>query len=181
MIEPESDVSGDGEQGQQPRLLEDHADLLVRGQNGLAVERDAALRRRVEAADGAQQGGLATARAADHGDDLADLDIERHAVERMHAVCIGLADAVDGEHQASCCRAPKESSQRSNGLVTATTSQSVSLPRIAKATMAATICAGLPSCWPSMRRKPSPVEAPRNSAATTNIQPSPSPARSEMT
>jgi hypothetical protein len=60
-------------------------------------------------------------------------------------------------------------------------SQSVALPRMAKATMAATICAGLPSCCPSMRRKPSPVEAPRNSAATTNIQPSPSPARSEIT
>ena len=62
-----------------------------------------------------------------------------------------------------------------------TISQSVILPRIANATMAATICAGLPSCWPSISRKPSPVEAPRNSAATTNIQPSPSPARSEIT
>ena len=34
--------------------------------------------------------------------------------------------------------------------------QSVALPRIAKATIAATICAGLPSCWPSISRKPRP-------------------------
>ena len=31
-------------------------------------------------------------------------------------------------------------------------SQSVVLPRMAKITMAATICGGLPSCWPSIRR-----------------------------
>ena len=58
-------------------------------------------------------------------------------------------------------------------------SQSVVLPMTAKVTMAATICAGLPSCWPSISRKPSPSDAPSNSAATTNIQPRPRPERSD--
>ena len=51
----------------------------------------------------------------------------------------------------------KRSSQRRNGAERSTISQSVALPRMAKATIAATIWAGLPSCWPSISRKPSPV------------------------
>ena len=98
VLEAEADIVGDGEPRQQARLLEDDADLLVRRGDRHAVEHDLALGRRVEAGDGAQQRGLAAARAADHHDDLARRDVERDAVERAHAVGIGLADAVEHEH-----------------------------------------------------------------------------------
>ena len=63
-----------------------------------AVEHDRAFARRIEAADGAQQCRFAATRAADHGDDLAQLDLERHAAERVHAVGISFADSVEDEH-----------------------------------------------------------------------------------
>ena len=70
---------------------------------------------RVEAADRAQQSGLAAAGAADDGDDLAQTDGKAHPAERLHAVGIGLADLFEHQHgQLSSCR-PKRSSQRRNG------------------------------------------------------------------
>src|SRR5690606_35859899 len=134
-----------------------------------AVEHDTAPVRHFEPTDRAQQGGLAAARTADDSDDLAGIDRERDVLQRVHAVRIGLVDMLQRQHaQPSSARALKRSSQRRNGALMPTMSQSVTLPMIAKATMAATICAGLPSCWPSMSRKPSPSAAPMNSAATTN-------------
>src|SRR5262249_2373041 len=159
----------------------DDADLLMRRSNDGAVEHDAALGRRVESRNRPQHRRLAAAGAADGDEDFAGGNSERDAVEPAHPVGVGLADGVESDHPASLPVRAKRSSQRRNGDDTSTMSQSLALPRMAKATMAATICAGLPSCWPSMRRKPSPVEAPKNSAASTNIQPSPSPARSAMT
>ena len=76
ILQSEADIVGDREPRQQPRLLEDDADLLVRRGDGHAVEHDAALARRVEARHRAQQRGLAAARAADDGDDLARRDLE---------------------------------------------------------------------------------------------------------
>src|SRR6202030_935814 len=138
---------------QQARLLENDADLFVRRHDALAVEHHGAFARRIEAADGAQQCRFAGARAADHGDDFAELDVERHAAERMHAIGISFADAFECEHFDQSCRTT--SSQRRNGAAISTISQSVALPTMANATMAATISAGLPSCWASsskMRR-----------------------------
>ena len=105
VAEPEADIVGDLEPGQQPRLLEDDADLFVRRRDRLAVEHDRAFARRIESADGAQQRRFSAARAADHGDDLAELDFERYAAERMHAVRIGFADAFEDEH-CYCLRFP---------------------------------------------------------------------------
>src|SRR5262249_54239836 len=114
-------------------------------------------------------------------ENFAGRDREREAIEGAHAVGVGLAEAIENEHRASHHVRANRSSQRRKGDDTSTMSQSVVLPRMAKATMAAPIGPGLPSCWPSVRRRPSRVEARRNSAAPTNIQPSPSPARSEIT
>src|SRR5882757_7433702 len=152
MLEPEADTVGDGEPWQQPRLLENHAYFFMRLRHLLAVEQYAALAWRVEAADGAQQRGLTAARAADNGDDLGRLHIERDAIERAHAVRISLADVVEGEHQSSTVAVRTRSSQRRNGVVMPTISQSVSLPITAKATMAAMISVVFPSCWPSISR-----------------------------
>src|SRR6516164_874551 len=181
LFQAKADVVGDTQPGKQTRLLENDADLLMRRGNHRPVEHDLALGRRVEPRDRAQHGRLAAAGAADGDENFTGRDREREPVERAHAVGVGLADAIENEHRASLHVRANRSSQRRKGDDTSTMSQSVALPRMAKATMAATICAGLPSCWPSMRRKPSPVEAPMNSAATTNIQPRPSPARSEIT
>src|SRR5262249_34373053 len=146
-LDAEADIVGDRKPRQQPWLLEDDADLLVRLGHRAAVEHHLPLGRRIEARDGAQQRGLAAARAADHRDDLAGLHLERDAVERPHAIGIGFADALKTEHH--CLRA-NASSQRRNGAAAAAMIQSVNLPITAKATMAATICAGLPSCCPSI-------------------------------
>src|SRR5262249_55889243 len=174
-----------------------------------AIERDRSAARRIEAGDRAQHGRLAAARAADYDQDLAGYNAERNPFQRMHAVGIGLADMVEHKHRFGSTflvehdlfrrrippriksgagffrimlyRRATTSSQRRNGAAAHASRKSEALPRTPKATMAATICAGLPSCWPSISRKPRPCEAPRNSAASTNIQPSPRPARSEST
>src|SRR5262249_5180772 len=167
--------------GETRRRGKEEADLLVGGGDGGAVEHPPPLRRRVEPGDRSQHRRLAAAGAADDDEDFTRRDDERNAVERAHPVGIGLADPVENEHPASLHVRAKRSSQRRNGDDTSTMSQSLALPRMAKQPRAATMGAGLRSCGPSMRRKPSPVEAPKNSAASTNIQPSPSPARSAMT
>src|SRR5262249_18956297 len=193
LLQAEADIVGDAQPGKQPRLLEHDADLFMRRGDHRPVKHDLALGRRVDTRDRPPHGRLAAAGAAtkhgrraaagaaDGDENLARGDREREAVERAHAVGIGLADAIENEHRATLHVRANRSSQRRKGDDTSTRSQSVALPRMAKPTMAATLCAALPSCWPWMRRKPTPVEAPRNSAASTNIQPSPSPARSEST
>src|SRR5262249_26521065 len=142
---PERDIVGDRQPWQQARLLENDADLLMRRDDGLSIEHNASPGRPIEPADRAQQCRLAAAGAAHHGDDLARLDGKAHAIERVHAVRIGLAEIFQRQHQPSPWR-EKRSSQRRNGALAPTISQSVSLPITAKATMAATIWAGLPSC-----------------------------------
>src|SRR5579871_3331090 len=124
----------------------------MRRRDGEAIERDRARARAVETGDGAQQSGLAAAGAADDGNDLARIDLGGETIQRMHAVRIDLADLVEREHYRTSLCLPNASCQRRNGAAATSISQSVSLPRIAKITMAATICAGLPSCWPSIRR-----------------------------
>ena len=54
----------------------------------LAVEDDAAFGRALQAVDAAQQGRLAGAGAADHGDDLAGADFEVDRLEGFVAVWI---------------------------------------------------------------------------------------------
>ncbi len=148
----EADIVGDAQPGQQPRLLEDDADLGMRRQDRGAIECHRARARAVEPGDGAKQRGLAAAGAADDGDDLAGTDLGGKALQRMHAVGIDLADLVEREHQPAPPCLPNASCQRRNGAAATSISQSVSLPRMAKITIAARICAGLPSCWPSIRR-----------------------------
>src|SRR5437660_9402508 len=146
MGEAEADVVGDAKPGEQPRLLKHDADLFMRLGDRRTVERDLALARPIEAAHEAQQRRLAAAGAADDDRDLARLDFERKVVHRAHAVGIGLPDVVEDEHY---LRAPNASSQRSSGAAAAANIASVILPSTAKVISAATISAGLPSCWPS--------------------------------
>ena len=61
-------------------------------------------------------------------------------------------DGIEHQHQAVPLCVPNASCQRNNGAEAISISQSVVLPRMAKMTMAARICAGLPSCCPSIRR-----------------------------
>src|SRR5262249_19754541 len=133
-------------------LLEDDADLFVRRRDSGAVERHGACAGAIEAGHGAQQCRLAAAGAAADGDDLAWLNLRGKALQRMDAVGIGLADFFQREHHAPPACRPKAPCLRHSGAVAISISQSVVLPRMAKMTMAATICAGLPSCWPSSNR-----------------------------
>ena len=157
ILKPEADIVGDGEPWQQARLLEYDADLLMRRMDGDAAERYVAARRHIEARHRAQQSRLAAAGAADDGENLAGLHGDADLVERAHAVRIDLGDVVEHQHVALLAhavspRAPNRSSQRRNGVAAATIRPSAILPRMAKVMMAATICAGLPSCWPSISR-----------------------------
>src|SRR5262249_11859232 len=99
ILQAEGDVVGDPQPGQQARLLEDDADLLVRLADDRAVEHHPALGRRIEPGDGAQHGRLAAAAAADDDEDLARRHFGRDAVERAYAVGVDLADAVEDEHR----------------------------------------------------------------------------------
>src|SRR6185437_15894840 len=116
------------------------------------VERHRARGGAVETGDRAQQGRLAAAGAADDGDDFAKLDLGGKTLQRIDAVGIDLADPVEHQHQAPPLWRLNASCQRNKGAKPISISQSVVLPRIAKMTIAANICAGLPSCWPSIRR-----------------------------
>ena len=62
-------------------------------------------------------------------------------------------DRLKHQHQAFPLFALKASCQRNNGAAAISISPQLEvLPRMAKTTMVARICAGLPSCWPSSRR-----------------------------
>ena len=78
----------------------------------VVIERHRARGGAIEPGDGAQQRRLAAAGAADDGDDLAELDLGGKALQRMHAVGIGLADAIEREHQAAPPCRPNASCQR---------------------------------------------------------------------
>src|SRR5882757_3021826 len=116
------------------------------------IERNRAGSSAVEAGDGAQQRRFSTSGTADDGDDLPQPDVGGETLERVDAVGIDLAKPIENEHQAAPFWRPKASCQRSSGAEPISISQSVVLPRMAKITIAARICAGLPSCWPSIRR-----------------------------
>ncbi len=105
MRDAKADILGNRQPRQQPRLLEDDADLLMRLRDDLIVEMHERLCRPVEPGDRAQQGGLAATGAADNGDDLARRDIERELLERADIVRIGLGDAGERQHDQASCRA----------------------------------------------------------------------------
>src|SRR5690606_4507325 len=72
--------------------------VLVR--DVLALERDGALARARVAADRHQQRGLAGAVGADQGDDLALVDLDRYAIERLDGAIVGM-DVVQLQHHSS--------------------------------------------------------------------------------
>ncbi len=96
--EAEADIAGHVEPGQQARLLEDDAHARMGRADRLAVDRDGARARVVEPRDQPEQGRLPAARAADQRDDLALLDRQVDARERLRAVRVGLGEVVDGQH-----------------------------------------------------------------------------------
>jgi hypothetical protein len=98
VFKAEADIVGDREPRQEARLLKDDSDFLVRPGNLLAVKDDAAPARRIETADCAQQSGFAASRPANDGDNLTGADRKIHGFERVHAVLIGLADALQCKH-----------------------------------------------------------------------------------
>jgi hypothetical protein len=98
VLQTEADIIGDAEPGQQARLLENHADPLVRLRDLFAVEQHAALARHIQTANCAQQRRFSAAGAADNGDDLAGANRKAHAVERANAVAVSFADAFQFEH-----------------------------------------------------------------------------------
>jgi hypothetical protein len=88
-LEAEGHVLPDVEVRKQRVGLEHHVHRAVVGRHGrhvLPAEQDAPRRGFLEAREHAQQGGLATARAAQQGKDLALADGQRHLVHRHRLV-----------------------------------------------------------------------------------------------
>src|SRR5690606_9048188 len=81
------------------QLLRDQTDLAARGavvaDDVLAADQYLAVARIDDAADDADQGGLAGAVGAEQGEDLAALDVEVDGLERRVAAGVGLAQAAD--------------------------------------------------------------------------------------
>ena len=77
----EADVLRHGEPGQQPRLLEDDADVAAHAVLRLALQRHRAVVLAVEAGHDAQQRALTAAAGADQADDLAGFQRERKVVQ----------------------------------------------------------------------------------------------------
>src|SRR5262249_11057835 len=98
-LEAEADIVCHPQPGQQPWLLEEDTDALVRRCDGYAVEQNPALRRRIEAARGAQKGGFAAARAADDDEQLSCSDLQRQVFQCAHAVGIRFRDPIKDEHR----------------------------------------------------------------------------------
>ena len=73
-FEPERHVADDGPPGEEVVLLEDEPAVEAGGAGGLAVDQQLTGGRVLQAVDGAQQGGLATAAGAEQGDELSGLD-----------------------------------------------------------------------------------------------------------
>src|SRR5260370_30664307 len=97
--------------------------------------------RAMGAGDGAQQRRIAAAGAADDGDDFTRSDLGGKPLQRVNAVGIDFSDSVECQHQIAPPWRPNASSQRSNGAVASSISQSVVLPSTANITIAARICA----------------------------------------
>jgi len=80
-------------------LLRHQADQAARGAvvgaNVEAIHLHAALRGRDDAADDADQRGLARAIGAQQREDLAALDVQIHALEGLEARCVGLGQTLD--------------------------------------------------------------------------------------
>src|SRR4029079_3004719 len=109
----------------------------------------------IEARDQAEQRALATARRADHRDDLARVDVDLH-VRQNKSLAVALGDAGERERAAHCVSLPIESRQRSARRSTRTSAMSVSLPRSARTSIATSIRSTRVSCWLSVRRTPRP-------------------------
>ena len=87
--------------GKQRVGLEHHVDRPLIGRNAghvLAVDEDAALGRRFEAGEHAQQRGLAAAGAAEQREEFALEDVERHIVDGDEVTEL-LGDVVDADER----------------------------------------------------------------------------------
>ena len=110
------DVVQRGSPRQQVERLEDEPDLLipdarevvvVHPADVLAVQQVLAPRRRIETADEVHQRRLARPRGSHDGDELAALDVDRHAAQRMdllrpHPVGLPEIAGVDQRHRLEC-------------------------------------------------------------------------------
>ncbi len=83
-------------------MLEHHGDAgAAAPSTALAFDRDLAARGRDQAVDAAQQRGLAAARRADDGDDLAVADVEIDVAEDFERAVM-LAEALDADTRLWC-------------------------------------------------------------------------------
>ena len=124
-LQPERDVARDRQMRKQRVALEHHVDrppVRRHGGDVVAVEQDAARRRRLEAGEHAQQRGLAAARRPEQREEFAVRDVERKPLDR-------------GQRAEALGRPPR--SAPAAGSVARLVRQFVPTPRPRRATLAA--------------------------------------------
>src|SRR6266540_2945208 len=173
----EGHVLRDAQPWEEARLLEHEADGGVRAADDLVADANLAAIVRVETGDETEKRGLPAARGADHRDDLGRRHLDVDAAQHRK-IAVALAQLADPERPAhfglpSPIVSRHEMARRS----TARIAESVSLPRIASATIATNIRSTRVDCWLSVSRKPRPCDAPKNSATTTKSQACVAPSR----
>ena len=107
-------------------------------------------------------------------------DLERHAVERAHAVRVGLADMFERQH-GQVLAAHDASSQRRNGAATSDEDPVGGLADHRECDDGGDDLRRLAELLAVDQEIAEPFGGAQNSAATTNIQPSPRPERSAST
>ena len=106
--------------GEQSAELKQHAQtttqakqgILVSGVDPLSVEADRAFLGRINTANQAQQGGFATARAAQNGSHLAPRKLQRHIVQNDTPTGVAKGHVIDGDQ----CVSGRTGAQRSRRL-----------------------------------------------------------------
>ena len=99
-VQPEGHVLRGREIGKQRIALEHHAKATACGRPArdvIALEQHPALVRHVDAADDAQQRGLAAARRAEQADELARLHVQVNAAQHL-LIAVALGDMVYAQH-----------------------------------------------------------------------------------
>src|SRR6476659_7508287 len=184
-FETESNVLGNIHPGKQRVVLEDHGVLPTRHTNGDTIDGNAAGRGRFETRCNVQQGCLAATAVTEDRTELVVRNLEGHIAKRHHGFClvrvaVDLGQVFDSEMAHLTPYLLSANDQGRNLRPKVRIAVSIKSPTRPMVSMPTTIVSVRNMLRASLMRKPSPEFAPTSSAATSAIQPTPSPMRTPV-